>query len=258
MRPTVPSVENPAFSACDAHSGITAGRTSRTWLGSPIPICMRSISFSWFPDVARVDGHGLDLDPDLDWAIDVGPQSAGPRRERRSDRSARLSRIHLRPSVARQLTLDACHSAVCMNAAMRPIPPITVIGIWRRVPSLGLKKARHPMWKEGVEHLPLKSPGDPRSSLDPVAEHLHRHNRVGDEIVVPVRTGGRAVIAGHDNEVLAMPYERQPVLTDPPRSGTDRGQDEEVHLRFDGPRYESSGTSSLAKSSIWRGVGEAR
>src|SRR5258706_16301910 len=36
----VPSDENSAASACLAHEGMTAGRTSLTWLGRPMPIFM--------------------------------------------------------------------------------------------------------------------------------------------------------------------------------------------------------------------------
>jgi hypothetical protein len=45
MRPTVPSVENPDCSACEAQPGITHARTLRTWFGSPMPIFVRAIGW---------------------------------------------------------------------------------------------------------------------------------------------------------------------------------------------------------------------
>lgn len=38
IRPMLPSVANPACSDLTAHSGMISGLTSRTWLGSPIPV----------------------------------------------------------------------------------------------------------------------------------------------------------------------------------------------------------------------------
>lgn len=38
MRPIVPTVAKPACSAGAAQAGMTVGSTSRTWLGSPMPI----------------------------------------------------------------------------------------------------------------------------------------------------------------------------------------------------------------------------